>query len=554
MKDVKYVDIILENCESIRLGRHCIGRFWITGIKSDISRIASNCISKCTYADEIAMEILKIAKDEEYYPFGQKDFNDTNKIDRLYKHNDITGISITYIDKTEETIYVDYDEGEHEGMLGAPNVNQKTYLSNVGNLYVVISREKGIEDYFDMENINDNENIKPTEGAMVEFNINSLPDMYKYVYLHKGEVCDNDYEVGLAVRVFDKVNGWKFVFEKETVSNPTEWEYPYESLYKFIEDEKKETDFSIEALLEKYPVPDSIDAEESSEIYKIWEEAKSAVEAHNKKSKNASETAEEKVSNIINNAKKTFEKSIQETADIASRAAEKAEKLTTKGIDRIKKYLDDSNIDVDKYKKKTSDVMKQITDKVDKFKQDIETIKKQEEEKLKSGSQNKEDQSDDEEFWKHNIFPPVSENELEDMLEALRANDEEIKKEEERSKKGSQNKKEKLDDEEILKHMDFSPVSKNEIENLLSALSAYEEEDIEEEEKEREEKKDKGKSKANEKVNIYSLLKVIDKAGAILDKAVDEANDFIKKVTEQGNTSENNASEGVKIDIEGEDD
>ena len=500
MKDVKYVEIILENCESIRLGKHCIGRFCITGIKSDISRIASNCISKCIYADEVTMEILKIAKDEEYYPFGQKEFKDTNKIDRLSRYNDITGINITYTDKTEETIYVDYEEGEHEGELGAPNVNQKTYLSNLVNLYIVISKKKGIEDFFDLEDINDNEDIQPTEGAMMEFNINLLPDMYKYVYLHKGEECDKDYEVGLAVRVFDKIKGWKFIFEKETVLNPTEWEYPYESLYKFIENEEKGTDFSIEALLEKYPVPDSIDAEESSEIYKIWKEAKSAVDAHNKKNKNYSETTEKNVSNVIKNARETFEKSIQDTANIASKAAEKAEEFTTKGLDKIKKCLADSDINVEKYKEKTSKVMQQITDKVDKFKQEIETIKKTEEDKLKSNSSKK---------------------------------------------------YEELDDEEKLKYMNFSPVSEKEIENLLNMLRVSEEEETEMEKAEEETEE---KSNTNEKSNLDNLLKVINKAGTILDKAVDIASDFVKKTTEQNYTYKSDENNEIKIPIEGEDD
>ena len=39
--------------------------------------------------------------------------------------------------------------------LGAPNKNQKSYISDLGNLYVVISEKEQFEDVFNKEKIND---------------------------------------------------------------------------------------------------------------------------------------------------------------------------------------------------------------------------------------------------------------------------------------------------------------------------------------------------------------------------------------------------------------
>ena len=42
-------------------------------------------------------------------------------------------------------------------MLGADNEYQKNYLSDLGSLYIVISKDKGIADFFDFGAINDKE-------------------------------------------------------------------------------------------------------------------------------------------------------------------------------------------------------------------------------------------------------------------------------------------------------------------------------------------------------------------------------------------------------------
>ena len=47
------------------------------------------------------------------------------------------------------------DYQEENGFLGANNLNQHTYISNLGNLYLVISEKNTIEDYWDICEIND---------------------------------------------------------------------------------------------------------------------------------------------------------------------------------------------------------------------------------------------------------------------------------------------------------------------------------------------------------------------------------------------------------------
>jgi hypothetical protein len=102
-----------------------------------------------TTAHTIALEIFSEAN-VEYNPFGSLETN--KKFDRITSWRDITSIILYYDDVKEESYYVDYID-EHEGALGTENVNQKSYINSLGNLYLVIASDKNIADFFDTDEI-----------------------------------------------------------------------------------------------------------------------------------------------------------------------------------------------------------------------------------------------------------------------------------------------------------------------------------------------------------------------------------------------------------------
>lgn len=154
MKDIKSVEFIFENCEAFNVEAKCFGVLEISDIQTKIGRIAVNSISKFTCANYVAMEIFSEA-DGKYDFYGEEM---KSKLERIQKYQDITSICFTYDDETKETYYVNYKD-ETEGALGAPNVYQKTYLSTLGNLYLVISENDNIADVFDMDEINNKETV-----------------------------------------------------------------------------------------------------------------------------------------------------------------------------------------------------------------------------------------------------------------------------------------------------------------------------------------------------------------------------------------------------------
>ncbi|MCM3387212.1 hypothetical protein M3649_03585 [Ureibacillus chungkukjangi] len=150
-KEIKQIDIVLENCEVIVIPRNEIGEFSLSGVEKVYSRIASNSISDYLFAKSFYIEIHKDANtldnvDENFREFGELPF------DRLTKHHDITHVDLIFEDGSNEYICVDWS-GESEYI----NDSQTTYHSaENGSLFIVVDRDKTVDDVFG-SSLNDEE-------------------------------------------------------------------------------------------------------------------------------------------------------------------------------------------------------------------------------------------------------------------------------------------------------------------------------------------------------------------------------------------------------------
>ena len=274
MRRIDHFELIFENCESFEVSVNSVGVFHIDDIGTKIDRIAVNSISEMTIAGEIAIEFFKKA-DEEYNPFGFED-KSYSKLKRIRTYNDISSIKIFFTDGTDSYIYPVYNEKSDNS-----NDYQKTLVSNLGNVYVVISKDKNIEDFFDLREIN-SKSIKENEEEIFEIGVkqekeqeyssDNLPMFYRYVYLQDDRKKHN-YQV-LAIRVFDAESGFKYIYgdgTPEIIDFPTKFLYPTTSIEKFLDTKN----FTVKRALEKYPLPDNFD--ESSPVYKYFLQAKEDV-------------------------------------------------------------------------------------------------------------------------------------------------------------------------------------------------------------------------------------------------------------------------------------
>ena len=141
MKEVKSIDLVLENCEVITIDKDQIGLFHCKDITATISRIASDSIAKQQYCGEFYMEIHKNA-DRHYNSFGFE--SDKTVFERL-AYADITCILITYEDGTSESCVVPWKDGDRTG---TNNEYQTSHISKCGNMHICICKDKSIGDMF----------------------------------------------------------------------------------------------------------------------------------------------------------------------------------------------------------------------------------------------------------------------------------------------------------------------------------------------------------------------------------------------------------------------
>ena len=160
---LKYITFGFENCDQITIEGKYVGDFVVQDIKTEIKRIACNAIDRIDSVDTFAVEIHKDAN-KERYQFNQTDYEDWKQMtfDRLNQYHDITSIEFElYDDYATETdnetpctaryFYWVVWSGESD----ETNDAQSNYVSKDGNLYIVISKNKTISDFYDKNEIDD---------------------------------------------------------------------------------------------------------------------------------------------------------------------------------------------------------------------------------------------------------------------------------------------------------------------------------------------------------------------------------------------------------------
>ena len=268
---LKSAILTLENCETIEIPRKFIGEFALSGVEKRIERLGCNYIGAYETAKFFMMEVFKGA-DVPRRPFGFGDEEST--FDRLTKYADVTHVALEFDDGTRVSYAVDYDEGENEGVLGADNVNQKTYVSSLGNLYLLIGEGKALFDFFDRESIEDAEetgfradmyDVGVDDEPEHEWKKDDLPEFYRYVQLTETD-ADGVPDYCTAVRVPDPKQSWTLIFESPAEDGetkvfhfPEKWSYFNSKISGFIEErnERNNPDFTLRRLKERFPQPNS---------------------------------------------------------------------------------------------------------------------------------------------------------------------------------------------------------------------------------------------------------------------------------------------------------
>ncbi len=155
---LKQITFYFENCEYITIDGKYIGEFLVDKISASVSRVTVDSVRKMNVSKLFKIEIHKDA-DVEYCQFGDENYK--RKIfERFENYSDITEISFDLEDKDSDlNIHYDYYLnwiGDSSDM----NLAQKSYRSNLGNLYIVVAEDEDIFELFDKYYINDENAMK----------------------------------------------------------------------------------------------------------------------------------------------------------------------------------------------------------------------------------------------------------------------------------------------------------------------------------------------------------------------------------------------------------
>ena len=135
---MKNIVLVLENCEEIVIPREDIGAFVVKDFTEAFGKTAVNHFAYFKTAKYVILQIKDSSR--LYKPFEglcQVPDEPTSVLDRLTA-NDICAIEVNYPwDDEKYYWYVDYYEGESEGVLGAPNINQMT-IDKFGDIWIAI--------------------------------------------------------------------------------------------------------------------------------------------------------------------------------------------------------------------------------------------------------------------------------------------------------------------------------------------------------------------------------------------------------------------------------
>lgn len=186
---LKQIRFGFENCDWIAIDGKYVGDFLVDELHTYFKRTACNAIEKVDAADVFAIEIHKDAN-KERYQFEQNQYDDLKQMtfDRLSNCRDITDIQFELEVPVDEILskVEKYDYWIHwVGDSDYENEAQTNYISKDGHLYIVVAKDKGIEDFFDWDKIDDSEYMN------FHFDMCDVGDKYSNPDRYNDEEDDN---------------------------------------------------------------------------------------------------------------------------------------------------------------------------------------------------------------------------------------------------------------------------------------------------------------------------------------------------------------------------
>ena len=147
--------LMFKNCESIDIPLKYVGHIFIGDIKTNIERITLDNISQRDVAKEFFIELFK----EGDLPYDG--LYNCNIFERIVRYRDLYMLEIKYDDGKTQYITLAYQGSGH-------NIYQDSWISRLGNLYLVISARKCVDDYINDKEANNFLEVEMRKGSALK--------------------------------------------------------------------------------------------------------------------------------------------------------------------------------------------------------------------------------------------------------------------------------------------------------------------------------------------------------------------------------------------------
>ena len=138
MKELKGVELTLENCEFVKVPVSKISYMTLEGITRELTKhYYTDKVSEDDYCSHFNIEIKNPKEIKAYNGLGET----VTVYEMLTEYPDITVVTLVYEDGSEEDYRVEFSEGSYN------DYQHTNYLERIDELHIVVDKDFDSEDY-----------------------------------------------------------------------------------------------------------------------------------------------------------------------------------------------------------------------------------------------------------------------------------------------------------------------------------------------------------------------------------------------------------------------
>lgn len=152
--NIKSITFNFENCDSLKIDGNFIGDLYAGGANREITKIAVNSFRKIDTINTFFVAINKAAN-QDRYPFNDKNLSRQKEtVFKRLSYGDIVSVDFKLVAADRSPEHYSYCV-KWKSNNDCINSYQKTFISNIGDMYLIVSDDAKITDFYSTEEMED---------------------------------------------------------------------------------------------------------------------------------------------------------------------------------------------------------------------------------------------------------------------------------------------------------------------------------------------------------------------------------------------------------------